>query len=56
MKIKKKLRDITAKEYAKWKAKVCIHPIKCNTCLFNSVVVRVKNLGLIIRTYTQMRS
>lgn len=36
MKIKKKLRDITAKEYAKWKAKVCMHPIKCNTCLFNS--------------------
>ena len=36
MKIKKKLRDITAKEYAKWKAEVCMHPIKCNTCLFNS--------------------
>lgn len=34
MKVKKKLRDITAKEYAKWKAKVCVYPIKCNTCPF----------------------
>lgn len=37
MKIKKKLKDITFKEYKKWKLEVCDSHVRCDTCLFNSV-------------------
>ena len=36
MVIKKKLRDITRKEYKKWKLEVCNPFTKCDTCPFNS--------------------
>ena len=37
MKTKKKLKDITRKEYAKWKGENCYFHIQCDFCPFKSV-------------------
>lgn len=35
--VKKKLRDVTFDEFAKWRAKNCCYCIKCSDCIFENV-------------------